>query len=112
LGIPIKWSQISEVRVIVESGLSDFRVEPSQGTHFFQNLTSFRVGYLTINPYNNDGTFDIDFLNQFPAWLETEHIRCVHFDEPLMIHIDGKNNKGVVFRPGVKINLDFSDSAG
>ena len=99
LGIPIKWSQISEARVIVESGLKNFRVDPSQGTHFFQNLTSFRVGYLTVNPYINDGIFDIYFLNSQPSYHETEYIRCIQFELPLLIHIDGKSNKGIVFKP-------------
>jgi hypothetical protein len=99
LGIPIKWSQISEARVIVESGLPDFRVDPSQGTHFFQNLTSFRVGYLTVNPYIKDGIFDVEYLDNLPSYHETEHIRCIRFNSELPIHIDGKNNKGVVFRP-------------
>jgi hypothetical protein len=105
LGIPIKWSQISEARVIVESGLENFRVDPSQGTHFFQNLTSFRVGYLTINPFMDDGVFDSDFLAAIKTWHETEHVRCVRFNDPLLIHIDGKNNKGVVFKPGMGNNL-------
>lgn len=100
LGIPIKWSQISEARVIVESGLENFRVDPSQGTHFFQNLTSFRVGYLTINPFMDDGFYDLDFLRSQPSIYETEYVRCIRFKEPLTIHIDGKSNKGVVFKPG------------
>lgn len=100
LGVPIKWSQISEARVIVESGLENFKVDPSQGTHFFQNLTSFRVGYLTINPYINDGKYDVDFLGSKESFFETEFIRCVRFDHPLTIQIDGKSNRGVIFKPG------------
>ena len=100
LGIPIKWSQRSEARVIVESGLDNFKVDPSQGTHFFQNLTSFRVGYLTINPYINDGKYDITFLNAQKSFYETEYIRCVKFEKELIIQIDGKSNKGVIFKPG------------
>ena len=96
LGIPIKWSHISEARVIVECGLKDFRVEPSQGTHFFQNLTSFGAGYLTINPFMGDGSFDVERLNAMPAVDETEFVRRVRFEEPLYIFIDGKNNKGIV----------------
>ena len=96
LGIPIKWSHISEARVIVECGLKDFRVEPSQGTHFFQNLTSFGAGYLTINPFMGDGSFDVESLNDMPAIDETEFVRHVRFENPLYIFIDGKNNKGVV----------------
>jgi CheY-like chemotaxis protein len=100
LGIPIKWSQISEARVIIESGLENFRVDPSQGTHFFQNLTSFRVGYLTINPYMNDGHYDLDFLNRQPASFETEYLRCITFEQPLVIQIDGKSNRGVILKAG------------
>lgn len=98
LGIPIKWSQISEARVIVESGLENFRVEPSQGTHFFQNLTSFRVAYLTINPYMNDGAYDLEYLNSQPASYETEFLRCVTFRKPLAIKVDGKNNLGIILK--------------
>lgn len=98
LGIPIKWSQISEARVIVESGLENFRVDPSQGTHFFQNLTSFRVAYLTINPYINDGIYDIEYLNSREASYETEFMRCVTFTKPLAIQVDGKNNLGVILK--------------
>lgn len=98
LGIPIKWSQISEARVIVESGLENFRVDPSQGTHFFQNLTSFRVAYLTINPYMNDGIYDIEYLNSRRASYETEYLRCVTFNKPLSIQVDGKGNLGIILK--------------
>lgn len=98
LGIPIKWSQISEARVIVESGLENFRVEPSQGTHFFQNLTSFRVAYLTINPFMNDGAYDLEYLSNQPASYETEFLRCVTFGKPLAIKVDGKNNLGIILK--------------
>jgi hypothetical protein len=70
LGIPVMWSQISHAKVIIESGLHNFRVDPSQGTHFFQNLTSFKVGYLTLNPYINDGFYDIEYLNRQEAILK------------------------------------------
>lgn len=69
LGIPIKWPHISQARVIVESGLPNYRIDPSQGTHFFQNITSFRVGYFTINPFMNDGYYDVDFLNNAPMFI-------------------------------------------
>ncbi len=98
LGVPVKWPDISEAKVIVESGLENFRVEPSQGTHFFQNLTSFGVGYLTINPFLNDGKFNIALLDAMPAEEETEHLRRVQFPEPLYIFIDGRNNKGLIQR--------------
>jgi CheY-like chemotaxis protein len=99
LGIPVKWAQISAARVIVESGLPDYRIDPSQGTHFFQNLTSFRVGYLTINPFLNDGYYDIDFLNQTECVVEDEYIRHIQFPQPLLIKIDGARNKGVIYKP-------------
>ena len=96
LGIPVKWSDISEAMVIVESGLSNFRVDPSQGTHFFQNLTSFGVGYMTLNPYINDGIFHKERLQSFIPVEETEYIRHVRSEHPLMIIVDGKNNKGII----------------
>jgi hypothetical protein len=98
LGIPIKWSQISEARVIVESGLENFRVDPSQGTHFFQNLTSFRVAYLTINPYMNDGIYDLDYLNAQKPSYETQFLRCITFNKPIAIQVDGKNNLGIILK--------------
>jgi hypothetical protein len=99
LGIPVKWPQISGARLIVESGLANYRIDPSQGTHFFQNLTSFRVGYFTINPFINDGYYDLPFLDKTPAVFENEYIRHIRFDKPLMIRIDGKHNLGVIEKP-------------
>jgi hypothetical protein len=99
LGIPVKWPHISNARVIVESGLENYRIEPSQGTHFFQNLTSFGVGYFTINPYIQDGIFDEAFLNARQAFRETQFLRHVRFDKPAVIKIDGKKNTGVIMKP-------------
>ncbi|MDD5185034.1 MAG: PEP/pyruvate-binding domain-containing protein [Paludibacter sp.] len=99
LGIPVKWQQISNAQMIVESGLSHYRVDPSQGTHFFQNLTSFGVSYLTINPYLNDGAFDTGFLDVQPAVYESEFVRHVRFDNPIVMKVDGRKNKGVVMKP-------------
>ena len=96
LGVPVKWSDISEVKVIVECGLDNFRIEPSQGTHFFQNMTSFGVGYMTVNPYAGEGTLDFDRLDAMPAIFETEFIRHVRFESPLSICIDGVKNRGIV----------------
>ena len=96
LGVPINWSDISEVKVIVECGLDNFRIEPSQGTHFFQNMTSFGVGYMTVNPYAGDGVLDFERLDAMPALYESEYIRHVRFDSPLEICIDGVKNKAVV----------------
>ncbi|MFA6813809.1 MAG: PEP/pyruvate-binding domain-containing protein, partial [Bacteroidaceae bacterium] len=98
LGIPVKWSCISGARVIVEAGLTNYRVDPSQGTHFFQNLTSFGIGYFTVNPYMNDGYYDIDFLNAQPAIEETKFLRHVHFEKPLVIKMDGMKKQGVIMK--------------
>ncbi|MEI6455704.1 MAG: PEP/pyruvate-binding domain-containing protein [bacterium] len=99
LGIPVRWPQISASRVIVESGLENYRIDPSQGTHFFQNLTSFRVGYFTINPFSRDGFYDVDYLAAMPAHYEDEYIRHVRFEKPIRVEIDGKKNFGVVYKP-------------
>ena len=96
LGIPVKWPHISAARVIVETGLKNYHVDPSQGTHFFQNLTSFGVGYFTINIYTGDGIFRKELLDQMPAVEETEYVRHVRFDHPLKIMMDGKKQEGVV----------------
>ena len=101
LGIPVKWPHISAARVIVEAGLTNYRVDPSQGTHFFQNLTSFGVGYFTINAYCNDGVYNQDFLNSLPAAHETQYLRHVHFSRPLVVKMDGKKKMGVVMLPKV-----------
>lgn len=98
LGIPVKWPHISAARLIVESGLSHYRVDPSQGTHFFQNLTSFGVGYFTINPYINDGTLDEAWLDDLPAVYETEYLRHVRTPHPLNIQMDGRHSMGVVLK--------------
>lgn len=99
LGIPVKWPHISNARVIVECGLENYRIDPSQGTHFFQNLTSFGVGYFTINPFKGDGWFDEVYLNALPAVEETEYLRHVRFEKPAVIKMDGKKGLGVVLKP-------------
>ncbi|MCF8364760.1 MAG: phosphoenolpyruvate synthase [Bacteroidales bacterium] len=98
LGIPVKWPQISAARLIVESGLKNYRIDPSQGTHFFQNLTSFRVGYFTINPFINEGFYDLEYLQKFEAIYEDEFIRHIRFKKPVVIKIDGKKKIGVVMK--------------
>ena len=99
LGIPVKWPHISAARVIVEEGLEHYRVDPSQGTHFFQNLTSFGVGYFTINPYKEDGFYQRSVLDALPAVEETQWVRHVRFPNPLKIMMDGKKQEGVVLLP-------------
>ena len=99
LGIPVKWPHISSARLIVEAGLTNYRIDPSQGTHFFQNLTSFGVGYFTVNPYIKEGYLDFGYLDAQPAVHETEYIRHVRFDRPFTIKIDGRKSRGVVLKP-------------
>jgi CheY-like chemotaxis protein len=104
LGIPVKWPQISAARIIIESGLENYRIDPSQGTHFFQNLTSFGVGYFTINPFIDDGYFDIDYLDKQAAVFENKVIRHVRFKKAINIVIDGKRGLGVILKPGINIH--------
>ena len=99
LGIPVKWPHISAARLIVEAGLTNYRVDPSQGTHFFQNLTSFGVGYFTINAYRGDGVYNQDFLNARPAVYETEYLRHVRLPHPVIVKMDGKKKQGVAILP-------------
>jgi len=99
LGIPVRWPQISAARVIIESGLKSYRIDPSQGTHFFQNLTSFRIGYFTINPYIKEGSYDVDFLDGIVSLYEDEHLRHLRFEKPLEIMVDGRSHKGVIMKP-------------
>jgi len=99
LGIPVKWPHITNARLLVECGLENYRIEPSQGTHFFQNLTSFGVGYFTINPFMNDGSFDEEYLNSQEVVFESKYLRHVRFKNPMIIKINGKKKQGVVLKP-------------
>ena len=96
LGVPVKWTHISEAKVIVECNIEKFDVEPSQGTHFFQNVTSLGVGYLTINPSRGEGIFREKLLDARPAVWEGRYLRLVRFERPLWVTIDGRSNRGMV----------------
>lgn len=98
LGIPVKWPHISAAKLIVEAGLDSFQVDPSQGTHFFQNLTSLGVSYMTINTFKGDGIFDEDYLNTIPAVSETQYVRHVRLPKPAIIKVDGTKRTGVVIK--------------
>ena len=107
LGIPVRWPQISSARLIVECALKGYRIEPSQGTHFFQNLTSFGVGYFTVDPYaEGGGLFDYEYLDRLPAEYESERVRVVRFERALPIGINGRTRTGVVAKP------DFRSDSG
>ncbi len=100
LGIPVTWDQISGASVIVESGFKDIDVTPSQGSHFFQNITSFRVGYFTVNASRNLGFIDWDWLKIQPVFQKFDNVRHLRFDKPLSAKINGRKNKGVIMKPG------------
>jgi hypothetical protein len=99
LGIPVTWDQISGARVIVEAGFEDIKVMPSQGTHFFQNLTSFHVGYFTVNPGQGEGFVDWAWLAAQPAVRETACVRHLRFERPLVVKMNGKRSEGVILKP-------------
>ncbi|MDE6120730.1 MAG: phosphoenolpyruvate synthase, partial [Muribaculaceae bacterium] len=108
LGIPVRWADISAARVIVEASLPGYRIEPSQGTHFFQNLTSFGVGYLTVDPDGGNGFYDTEYLDSMPAVYEDEYIRVVEFPEPLRIAINGRSGLATVVKPGFNTFSDIN----
>ena len=100
LGVPVKWPHISAARVIVEVALKNYNIDPSQGTHFFQNLTSFGVGYFTVDTNTEEGGFvNKEILDAMPAVEETQYVRHVRFDRPLRILMDGKKQEGTVLHP-------------
>ena len=101
LGIPVTWDQISGAVAIVESGFKEFEVEPSQGSHFFQNITSFRVGYFTVDASHKIGFIDWDWLNSQPVVEELEFTKHLKFKEPVSVKINGHKNIGIILKPGV-----------
>ena len=97
LGVPVQWSDISEAKAIAECSLENFRIEPSQGSHFFQNLTSFNVGYINVDSWaRTEDMYDEEVLNALPAVEETEFVRHVRLEKPLEMYIDGFNNRALV----------------
>lgn len=101
LGIPVTWDQVSGARVIVEAGLRDLNVTPSQGTHFFQNLTSFNVGYFTINAEDGDGFVDWPWLSAQPDQSHTAYVRHLRLDAPLLVKMSGRKGEGVILKPAI-----------
>jgi len=99
LGIPVTWDQISGARVIVEAGFRDFRVTPSQGSHFFQNLTAFQIGYFTVNPDAGEGFVDWEWLAEQSGIEESGCVRLLHFESPLSVIMDAKTSRGMIFKP-------------
>jgi CheY-like chemotaxis protein len=99
LGIPVTWDQVAGAQVIVEAGLRDLQVTPSQGTHFFQNLTSFNVGYFTVNPETGDGVVDWAWLDAQPPASSQAHVRHIRLEQPILVLMNGKRNEGVILKP-------------
>ena len=99
LGIPVEWDEISGARVIVEAGFRDFRITPSQGSHFFQNLAAFQVGYFTVNPDVGEGFVDWSWLSSQPAVEEHGCVRHLRFASPLAVVMNGKTSQGLIFKP-------------
>ena len=100
LGIPVEWDEISGARVIVEAGFRDFRVIPSQGSHFFQNLMAFQVGYFTVNPDAGEGSVDWPWLAEQEAIEESGCVRHLRFRDPALVIMNGKSRQGMIFKPG------------
>jgi hypothetical protein len=99
LGIPLKWDQVSGARVIVETGLRDLAVTPSQGSHFFQNLVAFQVGYFTVNGGSDNSFLDWAWLASQPAAEERGSVRHLHFEEPLLVVMNGERGQGMIVKP-------------
>jgi hypothetical protein len=95
----VKWDQISGAKAIVESGFKDFDVDPSQGSHFFQNITSFMVGYFTVNSRMKHGFVDWEWLRRQPAIEEKSYVRHIHLDKSVVVKINGHQNKGIILKP-------------
>ena len=110
LGIPVEWDEISGARVIVEAGFKDFRVTPSQGSHFFQNLMAFQVGYFTVNPDAGEGSVDWAWLTTQSAVEESGCVRRLRFEDPLLVVMNGKTREGMIFKPGKGMNGTASGS--
>ncbi|MGE5357956.1 MAG: PEP/pyruvate-binding domain-containing protein [Bacteroidales bacterium] len=113
LGIPVAWNQIAGCKVIIEAGFRDFKVTPSQGSHFFQNLTSSNVGYFTVNPEAGQGFVDWDWLAAQAAVSEADAVRHLRFDEAIVVRMNGRTNSGIIGKPGAALpspaTRSFSD---
>ena len=114
LGIPVEWDQISKAKVIVEYGMDSFPVDPSFGSHFFQNVTSMRIGYFTINHKKKTDKIDIDWINTQPVKKKTKYIKWIELDRPITITIDGQTGEGSIIKPldPIKEKMDERETSG
>lgn len=99
LGIPIRWDQISGARAIVEAGFKDMDVEPSQGSHFFQNITSFMIGYFTVSSKRGKSSLDWKWLLEQPAFKEGTFTRHIRLEAPITVMMNGHENRGIILKP-------------
>ena len=99
LGIPVKWAQISGAKIIIEAGFRDMEVDPSQGSHFFHNITSFRVSYFTVNSITQNGYVDWEWLRSRPAEEEKRYVRHIRLAKPIVAKINGHQNRGIILKP-------------
>jgi hypothetical protein len=99
LGIPVTWEQICGAKVIVEAGFKDFKVTPSQGAHFHQNITALRIGYFTVNPDNDESFLDWQWLAERPSIEERRFVRHLRLEDPLLVLVNGHRHKGVILKP-------------
>lgn len=99
LGIPVKWDQISGAKIIIEAGFRDMEVDPSQGSHFFHNITSFRVSYFTVNSMAQEGYVDWEWLRARPAEEEKRYVRHIRLSRPITAKINGHQNRGIILKP-------------
>ncbi|MCP3925862.1 MAG: phosphoenolpyruvate synthase PpsA [Desulfobacterales bacterium] len=98
LGIPVSWGNISNVGTIVETATMELRADPSQGSHFFHNITSLDINYMTVS-LSGDDFIDWNYLNQFEATNESKYVKHIHFDKPVILKIDGKDSIAVILKP-------------
>lgn len=99
LGIPVRWEQISGVKAIIETPLNDIDVEPSQGSHFFHNLSALKIGYFTVSKKREESFLDYEFLDHYPSFTETEHLKLLRFEHPFTVKMDGRKCKGIILKP-------------
>jgi hypothetical protein len=111
LGIPVAWSQVSGAKSIVEATLPNMNVEPSQGSHFFHNLSSFQISYFTVRHSGSLG-IDWEWLATLDAIAETEWVRHVRLEEPLLVQVDGRSGRGVIRSQHSAFGLDTSQGEG
>jgi hypothetical protein len=101
LGIPVKWEQIAGAKTIVESGFKEFSVAPSQGSHFFQNITSFLVGYFTVDTHKHEGFINWDWLLKQEPEEKKIFTKLLHFEKPIVVKMNRHKNKGIILKPEI-----------